>query len=368
MKNKTIYTILIITILGLCTYIFLDNKEKDSKDKNSNSNSQVTSNIVSNTTSNEIELNNNSNDISNEINSNSNTTSNIITSNSNSNISNSNIINSNSNTISNKTSNSNSLSNSNKVSNKTSNSNTTSNKNSNNTGLNTNGVFTGIYQDKNNMLKIFQLDNKLHYAIFKTDPSYGNRTLHQISSCTISGNKATCNGNNNTFTLNSTSITYGKINTYFTGGTLNKVKNYTMENYYVDFMDGNTSYLNTNNGIYINNKDSIKLYQLNKDKIKAIINVTKKKDGVRDNSIPSKFYKEIYLTKSGNKLVGATPDGQIEITVGQGKITVKSKSTNIADILYHLTTENNTKEYKSVEYTYKGKYTLNNIVSEHFPD
>ncbi len=55
MKNKTIYTILIITILGLCTYIFLDNKEKDSKDKNSNSNSQVTSNIVSNTTSNEID-------------------------------------------------------------------------------------------------------------------------------------------------------------------------------------------------------------------------------------------------------------------------------------------------------------------------
>lgn len=361
MKNKTIYTILIITILGLCTYIFLDNKEKDSKDKNSNSNSQVTSNIVSNTTSNEIESNNNSNDISNEINSNSNTTSNIITSNSNSNISNSNIINSNSNTISNKTSNSNSLSNSNKVSNKTSNSNTTSNKNSNNTGLNTNGVFTGIYQDKNNMLKIFQLDNKLHYVIFKTDPSYGNNTLYQRSSCTISGSKATCVGNNNTISLNSTSITYGKINTYFTGGTLNKIKNYTIENYYKDFMNGDTSLLNTYNGVYINNTDSIKIYQLNSNEIYGIINVTKKKDGVRDNSIPNKFYKEIELTKSGNKLVGETAYGNIEITFGQGKITVKANSTNIKDILYHISSDNN-----SVNYTYKSKYSLNSIVSEHF--
>ena len=362
MKNKIIYTILILTIIGLCTYIFLNNKKKDDKKQNNNSNSQITSNIVSNNVSNETISNDNSNDISNDIESNSNS----ITSNSNTIISNNNNIYSNSNLISNKTSNNNIVSNSNKSSNNVSNSNkasnTTSNKTSNNqASLNTNGVFTGVYQDKNNLIKIFQLNNKLHYVIFKLDPSYGNNTLFQRSSCTISGNKATCNEHNNTITLNSTSITYSKINTYFTGGTLNKTKNYTIENYYKDFMNGNTSYLNTNNGIYINNNDSIKLYQLNSNEIAAIINVIKKKEGIRDNTIPNTFYKEIDLTKSGNKLVGETPYGQIEITISQGKITVKASSNNIKDILYHISSDNN-----PVEYTYKGKYTLNSIVSDHF--
>ena len=368
MKTKITYTILIATILGLSTYIYLENNKKDTKDDTSNisnagiiSNSNKESDITSNNISNEIISNSNSNITSNESLSNSNI------------LSNNNI---NSNEISNKVSNSNNnISNSNstsnksnETSNKTSNkkSNTTSNKVSNNqTALNTNGVFSGIYQDKNNMLKVFQLNNKLHYVIFKLDSSYGNNTLYQRSNCTISGNKATCTGNNNTITLNSNSITYSKINSYFTGGTLYKTKNYTIEDYYADFMQGNTSYLNTNNGIYINNNnnDSIKLYQLNENEIKAIINVTKKKDGVRDNSISNTFYKEIELTKSGNKLVGETAYGQIEITVGQGKIIVKASSNNIKDILYHISPNDN-----PVEYTYKGKYTLNNIVSEHFPN
>ena len=373
MKTKITYTILIATIIGLCTYIYLDNNKKDKKDdtsnitSNSNSNIDITSNIESNTTSNEIMSNSNSNEISNNNESNSNNS-----------LSNSNII-----SNSNASSNSNTISNSNKISNKVSNntsnkvSNPTSNKTSNNnsnsntqTGMNTNGVFTGVYQDSNNILKIFQLNNKLHYVIFKTDSSYGNNTLFQRNSCTISGSKATCTGNNNTITLNSTSVTYSKINNYFTGGTLNKVKNYTIENYYVDFMNGNTSYLNTNNGIYTNNKDSIKLYQLNSNEIFAIINVTRKKEGTRDNTVPNTFFKEIELTKSGNKLVGETAYGQIEITLGQGKINVRASSSNIKDILYHIIPKNDdgTNKTESVSFSYQGKYTLSKIVSEHFPN
>ena len=359
MKQKSIVLIFSTFIILLAIYFFINNNNNKTNNSNENSQSNIDiSNVQTSNSNLDIESNNSSNITSNEVQSNinSNVESNIIIT--------SNRINSNNKSNSNISSNSNKKSNtSNVISNTNSNSKSNNKSNSNtlnNQYLKTNGKFSGVYKNNDVELKIYQHNNKLDMDIVK----YSNNSVvaHYINNCTINNKVATCD--KNTININDNSITYSKINNYFQGGTLYKIKEYTAENYYVDFMQYDIKYSNSSyNGVYYNNeyKDTIKIYQTSSNEYNAVMSITRKKEGVRDNTVPEIFNKTIVLEKNGNKLVGNTNYGHIEISYDKNKISVSASSSNIKDILYHVNIDNN-----PINYSYQRKYPISEIVSDVF--
>ena len=220
MKSKDII-ILVILLLILGGSIFALTRKKDSSDtKNSNSNLNSNSNIISN--SNEpIDSNNNP-----------------IISNSNSNIS--------------------SNSNSNKTSNITSNN--TSNKTSNTpkpvSYLSTNNSFSGIFENDNDLIHMFQNGNDLHFTII-------NKTTKSQVTAHASVNQKVASTSHYKITFNlldkGVKLSISGHNS-ISSGTLYKIGQFTKNNYFEEFLHGNIAYLSKQyNGVFQKGNNIIKI-------------------------------------------------------------------------------------------------------------